>query len=140
MSYITQKERRSQNGLSGLDVLCAKEFILVLQPNHLLGHRKMFLQLNFRNISDLLTVRRDLLPLALANGKKMDAVDAYAEVINAEAALRVQIDGEESVAWGDETDKAGSKAYKDKDPRENIIDIREYDVPYYLRVAIDNGK
>jgi DNA polymerase elongation subunit (family B) len=23
---------------------------------------------------------------------------------------------------------------------ENIIDIREYDIPYYLRVAIDMGK
>jgi DNA polymerase elongation subunit (family B) len=23
---------------------------------------------------------------------------------------------------------------------DNIIDIREYDIPYYIRVAIDNGK
>ncbi|GJJ12948.1 hypothetical protein Clacol_007195 [Clathrus columnatus] len=107
-------------------------------PNHLLGYRKLYLQLNFRNISDLLTVRRDLLPLALANGKKLDAVDAYAEVVNAEAALRIQVDGEETRAWGAEGDETGGKNYKDKDPRENIIDIREYDVPYYLRVAIDN--
>ncbi|TFY77880.1 hypothetical protein EWM64_g6131 [Hericium alpestre] len=27
---------------------------------------------------------------------------------------------------------------RDKDPREGIIDIREFDVPYYLRVAMDN--
>jgi hypothetical protein len=31
------------------------------------------------------------------------------------------------------------KGSHDRDPREGIIDIREFDVPYYLRVAIDNG-
>jgi DNA polymerase epsilon subunit 1 len=111
------------------------------QPNHLLGHRRLYLQLSFRNVSDLLTVRRDILPLALANSKKMDAVDAYAEVINAEAAMRVQADGDgEGAAWGAEVDAAGAKGARDRDPREGIVDIREYDVPYYLRVAIDNGK
>ncbi|TFY82896.1 hypothetical protein EWM64_g1117 [Hericium alpestre] len=52
-------------------------------PNHLLGHRKLHLQLCFRNVSDLLTVRRDIMPLALANSAKRSAVDAYAEVVNA---------------------------------------------------------
>lgn len=110
------------------------------QPNHLLGHRRLYLQLSFHNVSDLLTVRRDLLPLALTNGKKMDAVDAYADVINAESAMRIHVDADrESVAWGAEVDAVGAKGVRDKDPREGIIDIREYDVPYYLRVAIDNG-
>jgi DNA polymerase epsilon subunit 1 len=70
----------------------------------------------------------------------MDAVDAYAEVVNAEAAMRVQVEeGGEGVAWGAELDSIGTKSTKDKNPREGIIDIREYDVPYYLRVAMDNG-
>jgi len=74
----------------------------------------------------------------LTNGKKMDAVEAYADVINAESAMRVQVDADgEGPAWGGEMDPKG---VKDKDPREGIIDIREYDVPYYLRVAIDDGK
>ncbi|KAJ3880863.1 hypothetical protein F5051DRAFT_459086 [Lentinula edodes] len=68
-------------------------------PNHLMGHCRLYLQLCFRSVSELLNVRRELLPLALATGAKRDTVDAYAEA---------------------------------------IIDIREYDVPYYLRVAIDN--
>ncbi|KZS89156.1 DUF1744-domain-containing protein [Sistotremastrum niveocremeum HHB9708] len=92
-------------------------------PNHLLGHRRLYLQLCFRNVSDLLTVRRDLLPLAQANAAKIDAVDAYAEVVHAE--MHIEID----------EDVEASKAAKD--PRDAIIDIREYDVPYYLRVAID---
>ncbi|KZV81197.1 DUF1744-domain-containing protein, partial [Exidia glandulosa HHB12029] len=103
-------------------------------PNHLMGHRRMYLQILFKNVTDLLAVRRDIMPLALANSAKMNAVDAYAEVVNAEAALRVQWEQEtRSEAWG-----ADGDVHKDKDPRECIIDIREYDVPYYLRVAMDN--
>ncbi|EJD53603.1 DUF1744-domain-containing protein [Auricularia subglabra TFB-10046 SS5] len=103
-------------------------------PNHLMGHRKLYLQLCFKNVTDLLAVRRDIMPLALANSAKMNAVDAYAEVVNAEAALRVQWEQEaRTEAWG-----ADGEVHKDKDPRESIVDIREFDVPYFLRVAIDN--
>ncbi|KAG6831555.1 hypothetical protein H0H92_009474 [Tricholoma furcatifolium] len=107
-------------------------------PNHLMGHRRLYLQLHFRNVSDLLAVRRELLPLALANSAKRDAVDAYAEVISATAGGSMNIEIEED-AWdqGSGSLAKGSGA-RDKDPRDNIIDIREYDVPYYLRVAIDN--
>lgn len=103
-------------------------------PNHLMGHRRLYLQICFRNVSDLLNVRRDLLPLAQANGAKRDAVDAYAEVVSASvgASMDVELEGEWA-ALG-----ASSSKGRDQDPREAIIDIREYDVPYYLRVAIDN--
>ncbi|KAI0646313.1 DUF1744-domain-containing protein [Trametes meyenii] len=109
-------------------------------PNHLMGHRRLYLQLHFRNVSDLLTVRRDIMPLALANSAKLDAVDAYAEVVNATAAAatNIELEGE----WAADVDEAASSSRRpgarDKDPREGIIDIREYDVPYYLRVAMDN--
>ncbi|THH26723.1 hypothetical protein EUX98_g7459 [Antrodiella citrinella] len=103
-------------------------------PNHLMGHRRLFLQIHFRNVSDLLNVRRDIMPLALANGAKLDAVDAYAEVIQATSNASVPIELESE--WGAEAES--SHAGRDRDPREGIIDIREFDVPYYLRVAIDN--
>jgi DNA polymerase epsilon subunit 1 len=100
-------------------------------PNHLLGHRRLFLQLCFRNVTDLLNVRRDIMPLALANGAKRSAIDAYAEVVNATENFHMNVDG----PWGAE---AGPSTARDKDPREAIIDVREFDVPYYLRVAMDN--
>jgi len=108
-------------------------------PNHLMGHQRLYLQLCFRNVSDLLTVRRDVAPLAIANGAKRDAVDAYAEVVNAtiDASTRIEIDGD----FGDDQDaetQGTAAGGRDRDPRDAIIDIREYDVPYYLRVAIDN--
>ncbi|KAJ3733842.1 hypothetical protein DFJ43DRAFT_1131175 [Lentinula guzmanii] len=104
-------------------------------PNHLMGYRRLYLQLCFRNVSDLLTVRRELLPLALANGAKRDAVDAYAEVVNATSMNFASMDiAFEEEGWGN----AGPSRNGTLDAREAIIDIREYDVPYYLRVAIDN--
>ena len=105
-------------------------------PNHLLGHRRLYLQLCFRNVSDLLAVRREVVPLALENGAKLNAVDAFAEVVNmSEASVRVEMD-----SWAAEADALNgtSKNVKDTDPRDAIIDAREFDVPYYLRVAIDN--
>ena len=105
-------------------------------PNHLLGHKRLYLQLCFRNVSDLLSVRRDIVPLALENGAKLSAVDVYAEVVNmTEAGMRVQAD-----SWAAEADLANgtSRSVRDSDARDAIIDVREFDVPYYLRVAIDN--
>ncbi|KAG6913341.1 hypothetical protein DXG01_007576 [Tephrocybe rancida] len=66
------------------------------------------------------------------------AVDAYAEVISATAGASTGIEIDED-AWAE----GGSSHLKgpgapDKDPCESIIDVCEYDVPYYLRVAIDN--
>jgi DNA polymerase epsilon subunit 1 len=49
-------------------------------PNHLLGYRRTFLELKFANVSDLLAVRRDIMPIAEKNKKNMNAMDAYAEV------------------------------------------------------------
>lgn len=108
-------------------------------PNHLLGHKRLYLQLSFRNVTDLLAVRRELLPLALANSAKRDAVDAYAEVVNAtssaygDAGMAVELEGTEYQGNGSSSRWGGGQ-----DPRDGIIDVREYDVPYYLRVAIDN--
>jgi DNA polymerase epsilon subunit 1 len=106
-------------------------------PNHLMGHRRLYLQLCFKNVTDLLAVRREVVPLAMDNGSKLDAVDAYAEVVNmAESRARVEI----ASSWAAEADAMNgqSKVAGSSDPRECIIDAREFDVPYYLRVAIDN--
>jgi DNA polymerase epsilon subunit 1 len=49
-------------------------------PNHLLGYRRTFLELRFRNVNDLMSARRDIMPVAEKNRKSMGAVDVYAEV------------------------------------------------------------
>lgn len=72
------------------------------------------------------------MPLALANSAKRDAVDAYADVVNATASAGMDLDMDG--VWENSNDSQRANG----DPREGIVDIREYDVPYYLRVAIDN--
>lgn len=49
-------------------------------PNHLLGYRRIFLQLSFENVNDLLAVRKVILPVAENNKKSVNAMDTYAEV------------------------------------------------------------
>ena len=49
-------------------------------PNHLLGYRRTLLQLSFTNVSDLLNVRKAIMPIAEKNKKKVSAMDTYAEV------------------------------------------------------------
>ncbi len=98
------------------------------QPSH--GSPTRFLRLQFRVVSGLFTNRRDIMLLALANSGKLDAVGAYAEIRKPMSELEGEwaADGESQASsrWG---------TRRDKDSRE---DIREYDVLYYLRVAIDN--
>jgi len=49
-------------------------------PNHLLGYRRMFLQLAFENVGDLLGARKTIMPIAEKNKQGMNAMDTYAEV------------------------------------------------------------
>lgn len=49
-------------------------------PNHLVGYRRTFLELRFGNVSDLMSARRDIMPIAEKNRKAMGTVDVYAEV------------------------------------------------------------
>lgn len=49
-------------------------------PNHLLGYRRTFLELRFANVQDLLSARRDIMPIAEKNKKAMGTADVYAEV------------------------------------------------------------
>ncbi|KAG0164792.1 DNA polymerase epsilon catalytic subunit [Apophysomyces sp. BC1034] len=97
------------------------------QPNHLIGSTRSLLQLSFRNVPDLLSVRKVLLPAAKKNQEKIDAIDTYTEIIR-----------ETNQVIYDEY--GSTPAYNQKNPHEaieNIIDVREYDIPYYIRVAID---
>ena len=85
-------------------------------PNHLSGQRKKYLKLLFDNTRDLMTVRRTLLPAVETNRRKAEASAAYADM-----------------------DAGGSDKRADG-WLERIDDIREYDVPFHHRVAIDSER
>lgn len=118
---------------SKIKMLRSDQTLVPFQPNHLLSAPPVFLKLFFHNTADLQTIRRDLLPLARTNSEKFTAVDAYADVVSAEAAANGHGD-DENRAWGAEDD---TRKKKDKEPSECIIEVREHDLAYHLRVAID---
>ena len=100
-------------------------------PNHLLGYRRTFLKLTFPNVSCLLDVRRTLMPLAESNREKVEAFDTYAETV---APISNGFDIYEDEIMQQHNTKGGSAI---ADAGEFIVDIREYDVPYHVRVTID---
>ncbi|KAH3960225.1 DNA polymerase epsilon catalytic subunit [Parastagonospora nodorum] len=97
-------------------------------PNHLTGYRRTFLQLTFANVNDLLAVRKAVAPIVEKNKKNVDAMDTYAEVATGNAGMD----------FFDNDDYEYEKRFMTTiDASDFIVDIREYDVPYHVRVAID---
>ncbi|KAF9543309.1 DNA polymerase epsilon catalytic subunit [Mortierella hygrophila] len=93
-------------------------------PNHLMGNTRTFIKLVFRNVRDLLNVRKVVFPAAKQNLAKMSVLDTYAETISA------------ANDFGMDHEPISSKA-GGGDGLDYIVDIREYDIPYTIRVAID---
>jgi DNA polymerase epsilon subunit 1 len=60
-------------------------------------------------------VKRDLLHIVERNQAKFDALEAYESIL------------------------AGKREQRPQDCLDSIVDLREYDVPYHVRFAIDNG-
>ncbi|KAI8985142.1 hypothetical protein BDB01DRAFT_896693 [Pilobolus umbonatus] len=105
--------RRFDNVIEKMQVIQKKD---LKQPDHLIGNTRNFIRLTFRNQNDLMTVRRPLIDIVQRNQKKAIAVDTYADYIS-------------------ETNRRSTRNVGDT--QDYIMDIREYDVPYYVRVAID---
>lgn len=96
-------------------------------PNHLLGYKRTFLQLTFANVSDLLAVRKTVMPIAEKNREKVNAMDTYAEVASATTGFDIY----------DEEYANDVRSNGIAEASDFIVDIREYDVPYHVRVTID---
>ncbi|KAK6465694.1 DNA-directed DNA polymerase epsilon, catalytic subunit A [Scheffersomyces coipomensis] len=82
-------------------------------PNHLVGLQKNLIKLTFHNVQDLLTARRLIAPIIKDNQTKRESRDVYAVVHTT-------------------TNEAAS-------PSTYIDDMKEYDVPYHVRVSIDKN-
>ena len=91
--------------------------------NHLSGKKHRFLKLSFANVSELMDAKSILSPLVQANQKKMKANDNYED--EDEEQQQQQQPGDPRALTGT------------SDPLSFICDMREYDVPYSMRVSID---
>lgn len=92
-------------------------------PNHLIGLKRNLLKLTFHNLTDLLDARRILNPIIQDNQKKKDARDVYSAV---------------NINYNEDDFEISGKI-SNIQPLDYIDDIKEYDVPYHVRVAIDKN-
>lgn len=94
-------------------------------PNHLVGLQKTLIKLTFHNLQDLLSARRLLNPIIQDNQSKRNTRDIYQVMtfnnLNNVNGTEINMDTIEQV----------------NEPSTYVVDIKEYDVPYHVRVAID---
>jgi DNA polymerase epsilon subunit 1 len=87
------------------------------------------IKIQFANVRDLLTIRKAIMPAVYRNKDRKKGEEVYADNLAAATAIHYEpLEGKQAFK---------SKAYSD--PLDNVEDLREYDVPYYVRVAIDLG-
>ncbi|XP_065212426.1 DNA polymerase epsilon catalytic subunit 1 [Planococcus citri] len=90
-------------------------------PNHLIGLKQLYLKVSFTTVTELTKIKQAIMPSIRKNKEREKSNTFYNEMLTESLANRSD---------------AGS-IKKVTDHLENIIDIREYDVPYHVRVSID---
>ncbi|OEL31457.1 DNA polymerase epsilon catalytic subunit A, partial [Dichanthelium oligosanthes] len=103
--------RRYEGEISDIEIIEKEDLDL---KNHLSGLKRKYLKLQFDTVQQLMRVRNDLLHVVEKNEEKLDAVEAF------------------------ETIHGVKRVERPQDYINYIIDLREYDVPYHVRFAIDN--
>ncbi|CAL8111322.1 unnamed protein product [Orchesella dallaii] len=113
-------QKKYSGTIASIETLAKEDLDL---PNHLVGLKQKYVKLSFLNINDLMKARKDILPAVKKNWEREKSNTAYAEMLR-------------QSYIGDTVEFDAQKSSTNH--MENIIDIREYDVPYHVRVSIDN--
>ncbi|POM78546.1 DNA polymerase epsilon catalytic subunit, partial [Phytophthora palmivora] len=98
--------------------------------DHLNGKKALYVKLSFATVTDLMTVKKELAPLVTRNQERLQARQAY----EMQGHTREQVT-EEDLIFGADTD--GAKGAGADESESSLLELREYDVPYPMRVAID---
>ncbi|KAL1514239.1 hypothetical protein ABEB36_003526 [Hypothenemus hampei] len=116
---VTQYLSKRFSGIFGKIETVSKEDLDL--PNHLVGLKQKYIKLSFYNQSDLIKVRTPLLKEVRKNKARLKETSYYTEML--------------STHLTESLDNPVTKTTTDQ--MENILDIREYDIPYHVRVSID---
>ncbi|XP_024985920.1 DNA polymerase epsilon catalytic subunit A-like isoform X2 [Cynara cardunculus var. scolymus] len=103
--------RRYEGQIADIQIVEKEDLDL---KNHLSGLRKTYLKISFDTVQQLMQVKSDLMHVVERNQEKFNAAEAYESILAGKSKERIQ------------------------DFIECIADLREYDVPYHVRFAIDN--
>ncbi|KAI5666605.1 hypothetical protein M9H77_16458 [Catharanthus roseus] len=103
--------RRYEGQIADIEIVQKEDLDL---KNHLSGLRKSYLKISFDTVQQLMTIKNDLMHVVERTQSRLDATEAYEFILTGRSKQRPQ------------------------DFIECITDLREYDVPYHVRFAIDN--
>ncbi|TDH74036.1 hypothetical protein CCR75_003841 [Bremia lactucae] len=98
------------------------------KADHLNGKKALYVKLSFATVSDLMVVKRELTPLVARNQERLQTRQAY----DMQGQAREQVTEDDLVFKA-----AGGSGYGPDENESFLIELREYDVPYPMRVAID---
>lgn len=115
VAYISKKFAGS---FTSIDTVMKEDLDL---PNHLIGLKQRYIKISFATVTEMNKMRQAIMPAVRKNRLALKNNSYYTEMLT------------ESLANLSEV--VSSK--KQVDHMENIIDIREYDVVYHIRVSTD---
>lgn len=95
--------------------------------NHLMGNKQDYIQLWFPNYNAMIKVRREIMAAVRKTREREKSNTNYMKMLS-----NALINASEICA-----SSSSSSYLRNTEQIENIIDIREYDVPYHVRVSID---
>ncbi|XP_055613279.1 DNA polymerase epsilon catalytic subunit 1 [Uranotaenia lowii] len=91
-------------------------------PNHLSGLKQNLLKLTFANTTHMTKVKRDLAAAVRKNKERDKANTYYMQMLSNSLAV---------------ASEGGAGSNQNQDFYDSIMDMREHDVPYHVRVSID---
>ncbi|KAJ8673754.1 hypothetical protein QAD02_005016 [Eretmocerus hayati] len=115
---ITFLQKKFSGFLLGIDITTKEDLDL---PNHLTGLKRDYIKLSFTNTTNMTKVKRDIMTAVRANKEREKSNTHYARMLAEAFSHQERIDEQRKII----------------DHMDNILDIREHDVPHHVRVSID---
>ncbi|XP_052865449.1 DNA polymerase epsilon catalytic subunit 1 [Anopheles cruzii] len=98
-------------------------------PNHLSGLKQNLLKLSFPNTTQMNRVKRDLNVAVKKNREREKANTFYMQMLSSSLSTAIR--------WEEDEESEGRAPNQNVDFYDYIVDMREHDVPYHVRVSID---
>ena len=100
-------------------------------PNHLAGIQRTFIRLRFYDIDDLIKARKELQPIVKRNIEREKEQQSNPELAVLSRTASNNIRSSDLIVNGLSNANVAEKQI------DGIIELREFDVPYHIRVCID---
>uniref|UniRef100_A0A915Q6B6 DNA polymerase epsilon catalytic subunit n=1 Tax=Setaria digitata TaxID=48799 RepID=A0A915Q6B6_9BILA len=111
LSYLSKK----YTGIITIDIVEKEDLDL---KNHLSGLKRTYLKISFPSLNELLKFKKDITPTLKRNQEREKKVTSYTNLLTRHLGAQETLSDEGDVI-------------------EKIIDLREHDLPYQMRVCID---